>query len=67
MHGFALNVSPDLTYYSGIIPCGIFDYGVTSIQQILNEVVDVKLIACQVEESFLKKHAPAFEVLKSLI
>jgi len=31
-HGIALNVSPDLGHYSGIIPCGIADYGVTSLQ-----------------------------------
>jgi len=30
-HGVALNVSPDLSHYSGIIPCGISDYGVTSL------------------------------------
>ncbi|WP_152361470.1 lipoyl(octanoyl) transferase LipB [Microlunatus speluncae] len=31
MHGFALNVSPELTAYSKIIPCGIVDAGVTSM------------------------------------
>ena len=35
MHGFSLNVNPDLSFYDGIIPCGIFDRGVTSIQQLL--------------------------------
>ncbi|NOZ04117.1 MAG: lipoyl(octanoyl) transferase LipB [FCB group bacterium] len=35
MHGFALNVCTDLSYYRGIIPCGIFQYGVTSMQQVL--------------------------------
>ena len=34
MHGFALNVTPDLIYYSSIIPCGIFEYGVTSLSLI---------------------------------
>jgi len=30
-HGIAVNVAPDLSYYEGIIPCGISDYGVTSL------------------------------------
>lgn len=30
-HGIALNVSPDLTHYAGIVPCGIREYGVTSL------------------------------------
>lgn len=35
MHGFALNVNTELHYYDGIIPCGIFEYGVTSMKNIL--------------------------------
>jgi len=31
LHGFAINVAPDLTHFGGIVPCGIAEFGVTSI------------------------------------
>jgi lipoate-protein ligase B len=39
MHGFSLNISPDLSYYQDIIPCGIQEYGVTSMAMIMGEEV----------------------------
>lgn len=32
MHGFSVNLSPDLTHFGGIVPCGIAEYPVTSAQ-----------------------------------
>ena len=40
-HGFAINVTTDLSYYSHIVPCGIPDRPVTSISQILGEDADM--------------------------
>ena len=34
MHGFAVNLSPDLSHFAGIVPCGIAEYGVTSLQRL---------------------------------
>ena len=44
MHGFAINVNTDLAYYDSIIPCGIFDLGVTSMESVLQENNCVKKI-----------------------
>ena len=35
MHGFALNLNPDMNFFNGIIPCGIFEHGVTSIKELI--------------------------------
>ncbi len=31
LHGFSINVAPDLTHFGGIVPCGISEFGVTSL------------------------------------
>ncbi len=38
-HGLSVNVNPDLTHFSGIIPCGISEYGVTSLQDLGVDII----------------------------
>jgi len=52
MHGFALNVNTDMQYYEGIIPCGILEYGVTSMEKLLNHEVNMKDVKNTVISSF---------------
>lgn len=42
MHGFAFNVNADLTYFGNIVPCGIDDKDVTSMERELGHKVDVE-------------------------
>jgi len=49
MHGFALNVNPDLSYFEKIIPCGINDAHVTSLAQELGRDISVDEVTPVVE------------------
>ena len=52
MHGFSINVNTDLSFYDGIIPCGIFDHGVTSIEKELNTAQEMDKVKLLVVDSF---------------
>ena len=52
MHGFALNVSPDLSYFKHIVPCGLPDADVTSMAQQLERVPEVGDVAEVVTRCF---------------
>ncbi len=52
MHGFALNVHTDLSYFDLIVPCGIQGRGVTSLQPLLGRSVSVSEVTELVEHHF---------------
>ena len=59
MHGFSLNVNPDLNYYQGIIPCGISEYGVTSMADLLgNDIPNMS----EIKETLVKHFITRFSI-----
>jgi lipoyl(octanoyl) transferase len=54
MHGFSINVAPDLAHFGGIVPCGIAEYGVTSLAALGMESSMGPL------DQALKRNFPAF-------
>lgn len=53
-HGFALNVNTELSFFDLIVPCGIQDKGVTSLQRVLRAPVDMDALQTRVVARFLE-------------
>ncbi len=53
-HGFALNVNPDMSHFAGIVPCGITDGTVTSMQAELEETIDLDVVKARLAVEFQK-------------
>jgi len=56
MHGFALNVNTDLTYFKHINPCGFTDKSVTSMQKELGQNIDIQKVKNDLKYIFEKKY-----------
>jgi lipoyl(octanoyl) transferase len=54
LHGFSINVAPDLAHFSGIIPCGIADFGVTSLN-----ALEIKAGTAELDAA-LRRHSSDF-------
>jgi lipoyl(octanoyl) transferase len=53
LHGFAINVAPDLSHFTGIVPCGIAEFGVTSVAD-LGKQIGLTGVDCALKRSFLR-------------
>ena len=53
MHGFAFNVNSDLSYFRNIIPCGITDKSVTSLQRELGEKMNMEEVKSKVKSHLI--------------
>jgi len=56
-HGISLNVAPDLAHYSGIVPCGIVDQGVTSFED-LGQLVSLAEVDSALRTTFAAIFGP---------
>jgi lipoyl(octanoyl) transferase len=54
LHGFSINVAPDLAHFDGIVPCGIAEYGVTSLAAL------GKRSSADAVDAALRKNFPQF-------
>lgn len=54
MHGFAFNVNTDLSYFNYIIPCGINNKQVTSLQKELSRKIDIREVKERIKQNFEK-------------
>jgi lipoyl(octanoyl) transferase len=52
MHGFALNVNTDLGYFDRIVPCGISDKAVTSMEKILGKEIEMEVVKATIRTCF---------------
>lgn len=55
MHGFAFNVYPDMTHYQAIVPCGLADRGVTSLERQTGMKVDMAEVKKQITAAFIQQ------------
>lgn len=72
MHGFALNVNPNMAHYNLIIACGIADKGVTSMKSLLGREIEIQTVRDRLSANYAKLFSAnmnkiSIEALKCLL
>lgn len=65
-HGIALNVAPDLSHFDGIVPCGISDRGVTSLED-LGQIVSLPEADGALRAAFERRFGPTMSAPQTLV
>jgi lipoyl(octanoyl) transferase len=65
-HGVAMNVAPDLSHFAGIVPCGIADRGVTSLED-LGQIVSMPEVDMALKAAFERRFGAAEPAAKPLV
>jgi lipoyl(octanoyl) transferase len=60
-HGIAINVSPTLSHFDGIVPCGISDQGVTSFED-LGQLASMPEVDSALRSAFERRFGPTADV-----
>jgi len=55
MHGIGFNINTDLSYFNHIVPCGIEDKSVTSLQKELGKELDIQEVKDKLKKHFAKQ------------